>query len=163
QNFSIFIFVDRQRLGWTVEVAFGIRRAHFDLALFVQITLRNSDRTDGFENQIIFVLHFVWNEPVRNTAGDHNVIFSPISLLTENGLERAASFEYKDDLVGAAVAIILKFIVSLFGARTIRNYVLVEQNRNASGIDIPSARNVGRFQMMVSERTLSGFLEFLVF
>src|SRR5262245_15540113 len=140
-----------------MEVALGVRRAHFDLALFVKVTLRNSDRPDGFKNQVIFVLHFVWNEPVCDAARNHDVIFSAISLFTENGLECAAAFEYEDDLVGATVAIVLKFVVSLFRARAIRDHVLIKQNRNPAGVEISSARNLGRFQMMMPKRTVGGF------
>ena len=35
-----------------MEVALGVRRAHLNLALFVHITLRNSDRPHGFKNQV---------------------------------------------------------------------------------------------------------------
>src|SRR5215216_4375363 len=109
-----------------MEIPLGIRRAHFDLSLFVQITLGNSDRSNRFKNQVIFFLYFVWHEPISYAARNHNVIFRAISLFTENGLECAAAFEYEDDLVRAAVAIILKFIVSLFRPRTICDHILVK-------------------------------------
>ena len=146
-----------------MEVALGIWRAHFDLALFVHITLRNPDRPDGFKNQVIFFLDVVRNDPVRDAARNHDVIFISISLFTENGLECAATFEYEDDLVGAAVAIILKFVVSLFRARTIRDHVLVKQNRNAAGVEISSARNVCRFQVVMAQGAVGGFLQLLAF
>src|SRR5439155_15836040 len=133
------------------------------LALFVHITLRNSDRPDGFKNQVIFFLDIVWNEPVRDAAWNHDVIFSSVSLFTENGLECAATLEYEDDLVGAAVAIILKFVVSLFRARTIRDHVLVKQNRNAASIEISSARNVRRFEMMMLQWAIGRFLQLFAF
>src|SRR6516165_4461879 len=125
--------------------------------------MRNSDGPYRFENQIIFFFHVVRNEPVRNAARNHNVIFSAIRLFTENGLECAATFEYEDDFICPAVAIILKFVVSLFRARTIRDHVLVEQNRNAAGVEISFARNICRFQVMMPQRALSSFLQLLAF
>src|SRR5262249_45918085 len=148
---------------WAVAVCVEVGWALFDLPFFVQITLRNSDRADGFENQVIFFLYFVGNNPVRDAARNHNVIFSAISLFTENGLECAATFEYEDDLVGTTVSIVLKFVVSLFRARPIRNHVLIKQNRNTASIEISSARNIGRLQMMMPKRTLGSFLQFLAF
>src|SRR5262249_17294430 len=104
-----------------------------------------------------------WNEPISDTARNDNVIFSSISLFAENGLECAATFEYEDDLVGAAVSIVLKFVVSLFRAPAIRDHVLVKQNRNTTGVEISSARNVGRFQMMMPEWTFRRFFQLLAF
>src|SRR4029077_997219 len=141
-----------------MEVALGIWRTHLNLALFVHITLRNSDRPNGFENQVIFFLDVVWNEPVRDTAWNHDVIFIAISLFAENGLECAATFEYEDDLVRAAVAVVLKFVVSLFRTRTIRDHVLVKQNWNASGVEISFARNIRRFQVMMTQGAFGSFL-----
>src|SRR5436190_11882458 len=111
-----------------MEIALRVRRAHFDLSLLVQITLRNTDRSHGFEDQVIFFLNLVWNEPVRDATRNHYVIFRAISLFTENGLERSTTFEHENDLVRAAVAIILKFVVRLFGARAIRDHVLIKQD-----------------------------------
>src|SRR5262249_40439896 len=79
----------------------------------------------------------------------------------ENRLECAATFKYEDDLIGASVAIILKFVVSLFRARTISDHILVKQNWNATRVEISLARNVRRFQMMMSEWALSRFLQLL--
>ena len=132
QNFSVFVLVDHQRFGRTMQVALGIWRTHFDLAFFIQISLRNSDRSNRFENQIILFLYFIWHEPIGDAAGNHDVIFSAISLFPENGLECAAAFEYKDDLVGATITVILEFAVSLFRARTIRDHILIKQNRNTT-------------------------------
>src|SRR4029079_4382047 len=141
-----------------MEIALRVKRTHFYLPFFIQITLRNTDRPYGFENQVIFLLDVVWNEPVRDAPRNRNVIFSAVSLFTENGLECAATFEYEDDLVCAAVAIIFKFVVRLFGAGAIRDHVLIKQDRGAAGVEVSSARDVGRFQMMMPERTVSDFL-----
>ena len=43
QNIDIFFFVDGDDLGRRVEIALGIGRAHFDLALVIEVTLWNSE------------------------------------------------------------------------------------------------------------------------
>src|SRR5438477_10541707 len=52
QNLSVLFLVDGIELGRRVKIALGIRRAHFNLAFAVHITLRDSDRAGGFEDQI---------------------------------------------------------------------------------------------------------------
>src|SRR5207253_1608172 len=86
-----------------------------------------------------------------------------IRLFAENRFQRAAAFEYKDDLVGAAVFVILELVVSLGGPRAIGDYILIKQNRDAPGVEIAFARNVGRFEMMMTERTVGDFLQLFAF
>src|SRR6266568_8980566 len=43
QNIDIFLFVDGEQLGRRVEIALRVGRAHFNLALVIQITLRNTN------------------------------------------------------------------------------------------------------------------------
>src|SRR5207245_10449160 len=95
--------------GWDVKIALGIWRAHCDLAFAVHITLRDSDRAGGFEDQIIFFFHFVWHQPVSDSARNHDVIFGPITLFPENTLQCSAAFKNEDDLIGAAVLVVLVF------------------------------------------------------
>src|SRR5438067_5725919 len=45
QNFRILLLVDCVQLARSMKIALGIRRAHFDLAFLIQITLRNAHRT----------------------------------------------------------------------------------------------------------------------
>src|SRR5207249_2714754 len=45
QNFRVLFLVDCVQFARSMKIALGIRRAHFDLALLIQITLRNSHRT----------------------------------------------------------------------------------------------------------------------
>src|SRR5205807_9744454 len=89
QNFGVAFFVDRVQLSWPVQIALGIGRAHFDLTFFIYIALRNSDRPDGFENQIILLLHLVGHELVSYSARNPDVILGAITLLTEARLECA--------------------------------------------------------------------------
>ena len=144
-----------------MKIALGIGRAHFDLAFLIQITFRNSDRPDRFENQIIFFFNLVRHEPVGDPARNDDVIFGAIALFTEDGLECAAAFEDEDDLIRAAVFVILELLVCLCRPRAIRDDVLVEQNRDAPGVEIAAARNVRRFEMMMAERTIGDFLQLL--
>ena len=127
QNLGVFFFVDRVELGRPVKIALGIRRAHFDLAFLIQIAFRNSHRPDRFENQIIFLFNLVRNEPVSDSARNHDVIFGAITLLSENRFNRAAAFEDEDDLIGAAVFVILKLVRRPFPVGTPRRHVLIEQ------------------------------------
>ena len=46
KNINIFLLVDRDYLPRPVKIALGIWRAHFDLPLVIQVTLRNSNRAD---------------------------------------------------------------------------------------------------------------------
>ena len=125
--------------------------------------MRNSDRPDGFENQIILLLHLVGHELVSNSARNHDVILGAITLLTEDGLECAAALEHKDDLIRAAVLVILILAVRFFRARTPSGHVLIEKNRDPSGVDIAFARNVRRLEMMMPQRAVSDFLQLLAF
>jgi len=105
-----------------VKIALRIRRPHFDLAFLIQITLRNSHRTAGFEDEIILLFYLIGHEPVSDAARDDDVILRAITLLSENRFNCAAAFEDKDDLIGAAVLIILELAVRFFrGARAMRS------------------------------------------
>src|SRR5438552_7364164 len=163
QNFRVLFLVDRVELGRRMKITLGIRGAHFDLTLLVQIPFRNTHRPGGFKNQVIFFLHFIRHEPVSDAARDDNVIFGAVALLSEYGLERAAAFEDKDNFVGAAVLIILELAVRFLRPRSPRGHVLIKQNRNPSGVDIAAARNLRRLQMMMPERAVGDFLELLAF
>jgi hypothetical protein len=46
QNIDIFLFVDRDDLGWCMKIALRLGRAHIDLAFVVQVTLWNSHGPD---------------------------------------------------------------------------------------------------------------------
>src|SRR5437764_7804553 len=116
------------------------------------MALWNSDRPDGFENQIILLLHLVGHELVSNSARNHDVILGAITLLTEDGLECAAALEHKDDLIRAAVLVILILAVRFFRARTPSGHVLLEKNRDPSGADIAFPRTVRRLAILIRER-----------
>ena len=46
ENIDVFLLIDGNYLARTVKIALRVRRAHFDLALVIQITLGNPNRTD---------------------------------------------------------------------------------------------------------------------
>src|SRR6266513_3715769 len=50
QNFRVLFLVDCVQLTRSMKIALGIRSAHFDLAFLIQITLRTTHRTGGFED-----------------------------------------------------------------------------------------------------------------
>ena len=116
QNIHIFLLVDRDDLGRTMQIALGIGRPHFDLAFVIEIAFWNSHRADRFEDEVIFFLDVVGHEPVGDPARDDDVIFRAIRQLAENGLERAAALEDEDDFVRATVPVILELVVGLWPA-----------------------------------------------
>src|SRR5207245_6716736 len=161
QDFRVLFLVDCIELSRAVKIALRIRRSHFDLAFLIQITLRNSHRTARFEDEIIFLFYLIGHEPVSDAARDDDVILRAITLLSEDRFNCTAAFKDKDDLIGAAVLIILELAVRFFGARAPCSHVLIEKNRNAAAVKIALARNVRRAQMMMSQRAISRFLQFL--
>src|SRR5205823_4012977 len=84
------------------------------------------------------------DELVSNSARNHDVILGAITLLTEDGLECAAALEHKDDLIRAAVLVILILAVRFFRARPPSGHVLIEKNRDPSGVDIAFARHFAK-------------------
>src|SRR5919204_4658651 len=110
---------------------------------------------------MIFFFDFVGYEFVSDPTRDDNVILGAIALLAENALERAAAFENEDDLVGAAVLVIFVLAVRFFRSRSPRGHVLVEKNRNSTGVEIAFARNARGLEMMMTERTVGDFLQLL--
>src|SRR5947208_15916013 len=125
--------------------------------------MRNPNRADRLQDQVIFFFHFVRHEPVGDSTRNDNVIFGAVALFTENGFNRSAAFEHKNDLVRTAIAVILEITIGLFRSRSIRDHVLVKQNRNPARVEIASTWNAGGLEMMVPERAVSGFLEFVAF
>src|ERR1044071_5377603 len=104
---------------------------------------------------MIFVIHLVGHELVGDAAGNHDVVFGAITLLAENRFERATTFEDEDDLIGAAVLVILVLAVGIFRASPPGSHVLVEQNRDAARVEIALAGNVRGLQMVMAQRTIS--------
>src|SRR3982751_3976463 len=125
--------------------------------------MRNPNRADRLQDQVIFFFHFVRHEPVGDSTRNDNVIFGAVALFTENGLKRSAAFEHKNDLVRTAIAVILEITVGLFRSRSIRDHVLVKQDRNPASVEITSPWDAGRLEMMVPERAVSDLLEFVAF
>src|SRR5215472_15837463 len=91
ENIDIFLFIDRNYFPRTMKVALRVRRAHFNLPLMVQITLRYSNRTDRFQNEIILFFNLVRHEPVSDASGNDNVILGSIRKFAEHRLHHAAT------------------------------------------------------------------------
>ena len=163
QNIDIFLLIDRDQLGRRMEIALGIRRAHFNLPLMVQVTLRNSHGTRRFEDEIIFFFNIVRYDPVSDAAGNDDVIFRAIGQFSENGFNHAATLKDEDDLIGATVFVILELVVRFRRFRPVCGHVLIEQHRYATGVQIPATRNVRRFQMMMAQRTIGDLFRFPMF
>src|SRR6266480_1088022 len=163
QNFRVLFLVDCVQLARSMKIALGIRRAHFDLAFLIQITLRNTHRSGRFENKIIFLFYLIRDEPVSDAARNDNVIFGTVALFPEYGLERASALEHKDNLVSAAILIILELAVRFLRTRPPRGHVLIEKNRDTTAIKIAASRNVCRAQMMMTQRAIACFLQLLAF
>src|SRR5439155_21168548 len=151
QNFCFPLLIGRQNFRWPMQIPLRVGRPHLDLTLFVQITLWNPNRADRLENQVIFFFNLVRHDSVGNSARNHYVIFGAVALFSENGLERSATFEHKDDLVRPAISVVLEIAVGLFRWGSICDYVLVKQNRNPASIEITSARNVRCLEMMMPQ------------
>jgi hypothetical protein len=84
-------------------------------------------------------------------------------LFSEHGLDRSAALEDKYDLVGAAILIVLEFAVRFFGTRAPRRHVLIEENRNATAVEIALPRDIRGAQMVMAQRTVGCFLQLLAF
>src|SRR2546423_14327576 len=110
---------------------------------------------------MVFSCSWARKEPVSDAARDEDVILRAITLLSENRFNCTAAFEDKDDLVGAAVLIILELAVRFFRARAPCGHVLIEKNWNAPAVEIALSRNVRRAQMMMAQRAVGRFLQFL--
>src|SRR5258707_14427079 len=122
--------------------------------------IRRPPRSTLFPYTTLF-RSFIGHEPISDAARDDDVILRAITLLSENRFNCTAAFKDKDDLIGAAVLIILELAVRFFGARAPCGHVLIEKNRNAAAVEIALSRNVRRAQMMMSQRAIGRFLQFL--
>src|SRR4026209_1698766 len=157
ENIDVFLLIDSNYLARTVKIALRVRRAHFDLALVIQVTLGNPNRTDWFKNEIILLFNFVRPQPVGNSTRNDNVILGAIRQFAKNGFHHAAAVKHKNDLIRAAVFIILKFVVRLCRPGAVRDHVLIKQHRNAAGVEIAAPRNISCLQVMMSQRTICYF------
>src|SRR5262249_35562077 len=97
ENVDVFLLIDGNYFARPVEVALRIRRSHFDLPLVIQIALRNPNRTDRLENEIILLLNVVRDESVGDSTGNDNVILSAIRQFAENRLHHAAAVKHEND------------------------------------------------------------------
>src|SRR5207244_10751570 len=98
------------------------------------------------------------HEPISDAARNHDVVFGAVSLFAEHAFNRASAFKHKDNLVGATVPVILEFTVCFLRPAAICGHVLIEQDRDPSGINVAETWNLRRLQMMMSERTIGDFL-----
>src|SRR5207245_10281258 len=101
--------------------------------------------------------HRVMTQTVIDPARNHHVLFSMVTVCPKDGLERSAAFENENDLIGAAVLIILELAVRFLRPAPICCHVLIEKNRYPSGIDVAFARDLRGFQMMMAQRTVGDF------
>src|SRR5207248_8954126 len=163
QNLDVPFLVDWVKLGRSVKVAFGIRRAHFYLTFAVQIAFRNADRPGRFENKIVFFFNLIRHQPVCDSPGNDDVILRAITLFAENRLERAATFEDENDFVGTAILIIFEFSVQLLRPRPPRRHILVEQNRDAPAVEIAATRNIRGLYMLIKQLTDRCLLQLFTF
>src|SRR5437667_3494426 len=145
QNIYIFLLVDCDQFTRRMQIALRIWRAHFDLAFVIQVTLRNPHRPGRLENKIILLFNIVRHDSVSDAARNDNVILGPIRQLAENRFNYTAAVENENDLIGAAVFVILEFVVGLCWLRAVRGHVLVEKHRDASGVEVAAPWNVRRF------------------
>ena len=141
-----------------MEVPLGVGRTHPNLTFMIQIAPRDSDRTIGLQHEIVFLLHLVRDEAISDPARNHDVIFCSIAEFPENTFQDSATLEDKDDLIRAAVAIILKLIVGLFRPRPIGNDILVEKHGNAPGVNVAAPRNVSSPEMVMAQRAVGNLL-----
>ena len=145
QKIDILLLVDGDQFTRPVQIALRVGGTHFNLALVIQITFRNANRTKGFENQMVFLFDFIRHHPVGDAAWNDNVIFSAITELSENRFHSPAAVKNEDDLVGTTVLVILKFIIRLCWPRAISGHVFVEKHRDTTGVEIAASRNVRGF------------------
>ena len=69
----------------------------------------------------------------------------------------------ENDLIRATVLVIFEFVTGLRGSRPVRGHVLIEQHRNAAGVEVAATRDVRRFQMMMAQRTVRHFFRLPLF
>src|SRR6267378_2292135 len=145
ENIDVFLLIDRNYFARTMKIALRVGGTHLNLPLVIQVTLRNPDRPDRFENKVILLLNVVRNQPVGDSAWNDDVILGAIRQVAENRFHHAAAAKHKNDLIGAAVFIILKLVVRLRRLGAVRDHVLIKQHRNTSGVEIAASRDVGGF------------------
>ena len=158
QDLHVFFAIDRQHFRGRVEIAFRIGRAHPDLPLVIQITLRDPHRAGRLQDKIIFLLHLVGHEAIGDAPRDHNVIFRAITQLAKNRFQRPAAVENEDHFVRSAVLVILELAVGLLRPGPVGGHVGIEKHRDAAGVKIAAPRNLGCFDMVMAQRTLRDFL-----
>src|SRR6266480_7118210 len=163
ENVDVFLFIDRKYFARPVQIALRVGRAHFDLAFMIQVTLWDSNRYDRFENEIILLLNLVRDQPVRDSTRNDDVIFGAIRQFAEDRFHHTPAVKHKNDLIGAAVFVVLKFIVCLRRPRAVRDHILIKQHRDAACVEIATPRNTSCLQMMMSQRTIGYFFWFPMF
>src|SRR5947209_4970538 len=163
QHRNVFLLVDNQGLGRTVEVTLGIRRAHSNLTFQVQVTARDANRTGRFEDEVIFFLHLIGHESISDPARNHDVVLGTVTQSSEGTLEGSPTLEDKDDFVRAAVPEILVFAVGLLRFQPVSDHVLVEEHRDPAGVEVAPARDVRCLEMMMAERRVGNLFQLLTF
>ena len=63
----------------------------------------------------------------------------------------------EDDFVRAAVLVVFEFAVGLFRPRAVSGHVLVEEHRDAAGVEIAPARNLRGLDVVMAQRTVRDF------
>src|SRR5438874_175424 len=110
---------------------------------------------------MVLVFDFVRHHPIGNSARDNDIVFGAIPQFAENTLQYAAAVKNKNNLIGAAVLVILEFVVCLRRLRAIRRHVLIEKHRDPSRVEIAAPGNRCSAQMMMTQRTISDLFQFM--
>src|SRR5678815_392664 len=141
-----------------MEIAFRVGSTHLDLSFVIQVPLWNSDRSDGFEDQIIFFFDFIGDKSIGNPSWDNNVILGPVREFAENGFDYSPTLVDKNNFVSPAISIVLELVVGLCRPHSISSHILIEQHRDPAGIRVASARNIRGLEMMMTQWAISNLL-----
>src|SRR5262249_60798676 len=124
---------------------------------------RKRNRPDRLENEIILLATAARDEPGGDSTGNDDVFLSPKRQFAENRPHPAAAVKHENDLIGAAIFVILKLVICLCRPGAIGDYILVKQHRDASGVEIAAAQDISCLQMVMAQRTIGDFFRFPMF
>ena len=147
-----FSFIGHEFRG-AMKIALTVRRTESDLALGMQVALRDAHRVGGFENQVIFLSHIIGHESVNGATGYDDVVVLFVAQPAKVTFQPTATGPHKNHVVALSVAV---EIITLRhrGSRTTTaasDVGIIHQGYPAR-IWITGARNLCRLEVVMAQR-----------
>src|SRR5262245_41845005 len=91
------------------------------------------------------------------------ILFSAVGQFNGGAFEGSGALKDENDLVGTAVFVVFELAEFFFRLAAVGDDILVEEHGHPTGVNVAPARNIGRFQVMMSQGAVRDLLQLFAF